>query len=66
MTIDNDRGNVLSQGMAEPSDLKEILAGEQGDKYHVFLFRKDEFEIFKKFDLRLLGMMEKVCSKTKQ
>ncbi|MCS0670189.1 hypothetical protein NX023_02810 [Cytobacillus firmus] len=37
--------------MAEPSDPKKILAGEQGDKYHVFLFRKDEFEIFKKFDL---------------
>jgi hypothetical protein len=51
VAIDKVRGNVLSQGMVEPSDPKEIKAGEQGDKYHVFLFRKDEFELFKQFDL---------------
>jgi hypothetical protein len=49
--IDEDRGSVISAGMVEPSSPKEIKAGEQGEKYHVFLFRKDEFELFKKFNL---------------
>lgn len=49
--VDEDRGNVFAQGMVEPSEPKEINAGEQGEKYHVFMFNKDEFEIFKKFDL---------------
>ncbi|MCM3160690.1 DUF5068 domain-containing protein [Metabacillus litoralis] len=51
VTIDKDRGNVLAQGMVEPVDPREIQAGEIGEKFHVFLFRKDEFEIYKKFDL---------------
>lgn len=49
--IDQNRGNVFAQGMVEPSAPQIIKAGEQGEKYHVFLFRKDEFEIFKTFDL---------------
>ena len=51
VTIDQNRGNVFAQGMIEPSAPDKIKAGEQGEKYHVFLFRKDEFEIFKMFDL---------------
>ena len=49
--IDKDRGNVFAQGMVEPSEPKEINAGELGEKYHVFMFSKDEFELFKTFDL---------------
>jgi Domain of unknown function (DUF5068) len=52
VVIDKDRGNVIAQGMVEPSDPKEIQSGEQGEKYHVFMFRKDEFELFKTFDLK--------------
>ncbi|MEO4055198.1 DUF5068 domain-containing protein [Solibacillus sp. CAU 1738] len=51
VTIDQNRGNVFAQGMVEPNNPRYIEAGEQGEKYHVFLFRKDEFEIFKRFDL---------------
>ncbi|WP_318153047.1 DUF5068 domain-containing protein [Metabacillus arenae] len=51
VVLDNDRGNIFAQGMVEPSEPKEINAGEQGEKYHVFMFRKDEFELFKTFDL---------------
>ncbi|MBP3041264.1 hypothetical protein J9303_17505 [Bacillaceae bacterium Marseille-Q3522] len=51
LKIDVDRGTVLSDGMAETLDPDEIQPGAQGVKYHVFFFRKDEFELFKKFDL---------------
>lgn len=51
VAIDQNRGNVLSEGMVEPNNPRYIEAGEQGEKYHVFLFRKDEFELFKTFDL---------------
>jgi hypothetical protein len=51
LRIDDNRGTAFSEGLAEPRDPREINAGEQGEKYHVFLFNKDEFEIFKKFDL---------------
>ncbi|OHR74759.1 DUF5068 domain-containing protein [Bacillus sp. UMB0893] len=51
VAIDKDRGNVLSQSMVEPREPQEIKAGEQGEKYHVFMFRKDEFELYKQFDL---------------
>ncbi|WP_068775961.1 DUF5068 domain-containing protein [Paenibacillus sp. FJAT-26967] len=49
--IDENRGNVLSQGGVEPSAPSELAAGAQGEKLHVFLMRKDEFETFKKFEL---------------
>lgn len=51
LRIDENRGTAISEGMAEPRDPKEIAAGQQGEKLHVFLFNKDEFGIFKKFDL---------------
>ncbi len=51
LLIDEDRGSVLSQLMVEPREPKEIEAGETGEKYHVFMFRKDDFESMKKFDL---------------
>ncbi|MGA9290298.1 MAG: DUF5068 domain-containing protein [Anaerobacillus sp.] len=49
--IDDNRGSVINQGMVEPNDSKEIEAGETGEKYHVFLFRKDDFETIKEFNL---------------
>ncbi|MFF5995155.1 DUF5068 domain-containing protein [Lysinibacillus sp. KU-BSD001] len=51
VTVDQNRGNVFAQGMVEPDHPRYIEAGEQGEKYHVFLFRKDEFGIYKTFDL---------------
>ncbi|MCA1034182.1 DUF5068 domain-containing protein [Bacillus infantis] len=51
LSVDDDRARVLAQGMVEPRDPQTIEAGAQGEKLHVFLFRKDEFEIFKKFNL---------------
>lgn len=51
LMIDKDRAITFSQGMVEPSEPRAIEAGKQGEKYHVFLFRKDEFEIYKTFEL---------------
>lgn len=51
LRIDDNRGTAIASGMVEPSDEREVQPGEQGVKHHVFLFRKDEFEIFKRFDL---------------
>ncbi|MGD6855465.1 hypothetical protein ACQCVO_10365 [Bacillus infantis] len=51
LSVDDDRARVLAQGMVEPREPQTIEAGAQGEKLHVFLFRKDEFEIFKKFNL---------------
>ncbi len=51
LSVDDNRARVLSEGMTEPRDPKEIAAGQKGEKLHVFLFRKDEFEIYKKFDM---------------
>ncbi|MFD2215243.1 DUF5068 domain-containing protein [Metabacillus endolithicus] len=49
LNVDDNRVRVLSQGMAEPRDPATIAAGETGEKLHVFLFRKDEFGLYKKF-----------------
>ena len=49
--------------MVEPSDSRYIEAGEQGEKYHVFLFRKDKFEIFKTFDLEFGPFVQDVGKK---
>ncbi|HWO95780.1 MAG TPA: DUF5068 domain-containing protein [Bacillus sp. (in: firmicutes)] len=51
LNIDDNRARVLSQGMAEPSEPREIASGQYGEKLHVFLFRKDEFQLFKKFTM---------------
>lgn len=51
LRIDENRGTAYAEGMLEPVNPREIQAGAQGEKYHVFLFNKDEFEIFKKFTL---------------
>jgi len=37
--------------MLEAVNPREIKVGAQGEKYHDFLFNKDECEIFKKFKL---------------
>ncbi|PPA70987.1 DUF5068 domain-containing protein [Jeotgalibacillus proteolyticus] len=50
--LDEDRGSVLAQGMVEPREPIEIAAGEQGEKIHVFMFRKDEFELYEQFDVQ--------------
>ncbi|CAM4006035.1 hypothetical protein [Mesobacillus zeae] len=52
LAVDKNRGNALSEGKVEPSEPREIKAGEQGEKYHVFLFRKNEFGLYKSFDLQ--------------
>lgn len=51
LRIDDNRGTALSEGMLEPVNPRVIKAGSQGEKYHVFLFNKDEFNIYKKFTL---------------
>lgn len=51
LRIDENRGTAFSEGMLEPVNPREIKAGSQGEKYHVFLFNKDEFNIYKKFTL---------------
>ncbi|MGG3944040.1 hypothetical protein ABEV54_21735 [Peribacillus psychrosaccharolyticus] len=46
-----NRGTAYAKGMLEPVNPREIKAGSQGEKYHDFLFNKDEFEILKNFKL---------------
>ncbi|AFC29217.1 hypothetical protein PM3016_2329 [Paenibacillus mucilaginosus 3016] len=51
LRVDQDRGTALSEGMVEPNHPRELAPGSQGEKYHVFLFRKDEFGLFKSFQM---------------
>lgn len=52
LIIDDTRGTMLSQGMLEPSMRGNFEPGETGEVLAVFLFRGDEFQIFKKLDLQ--------------
>lgn len=49
--IDDNRATAFSAGTMEPRRVDEIKAGEESEQLFVFLFRKDEFDIFNKFDL---------------
>ncbi|WP_050613842.1 DUF5068 domain-containing protein [Bacillus testis] len=51
LQIDNGRGSAISDGMVEPREDGPLKPGEKREKYEVFLFRKDEFQIFKTFAL---------------
>ena len=53
VTIDEDRGYTRNNGFAEPSEPKKVKAGEEAERYFVFLFRKDEFQLFKQFDMEI-------------
>ncbi|WP_214481404.1 DUF5068 domain-containing protein [Bacillus sp. SM2101] len=53
LNIDDNRATIFSEGMVEPRELEAISPGEKGEKLHVFLFRKDEFELYKKFDMEV-------------
>ncbi|MEH6943181.1 DUF5068 domain-containing protein [Bacillus sp. JJ722] len=68
LTVDDNRAKYMSEGMVEP-DTKEIAPGETGEKYHVFLMRKDEFGLYKKFELEfgpLVGPDGKSLFKSKK
>lgn len=58
LSIDKNRGRVLNEGMVEPSEPRYLEAGASGEKLHVFLFNKDEFEIFKKFELEFGPLLD--------
>ncbi|WP_410981965.1 DUF5068 domain-containing protein [Bacillus cereus] len=49
--IDDNRGILLPELHVEPKEPNEIKPGEKGEKISVFLFRKDEFNLYKKFTL---------------
>nr|WP_295971366.1 DUF5068 domain-containing protein [uncultured Bacillus sp.] len=51
LDVDETRATYFTQGIVEPNEPSEIAAGQQGEKIHVFLFKKDEFELYKKFTL---------------
>ncbi|WP_159431011.1 DUF5068 domain-containing protein [Bacillus massilinigeriensis] len=51
LLLDDNRGTLRNDSMAETQDPKEIPAGETVEKYYVFMFRKDEFGLLKKFEL---------------
>ncbi len=51
LIVDDTRATYLSTGQLEPDGVDEIKPGEKGEKMIVFLLRKDEFGIYKKFDL---------------
>lgn len=69
LTVDDNRARYMSEGMVEPDEPKEIAPGETGEKYHVFLMRKDEFGLYKKFELEfgpLVGPDGKSLFKSKK
>lgn len=51
--VDDTRGTMLSQGMLEPTPRGNIEPGDTAEMYHVYLFREDEFQIFKKLDFQV-------------
>lgn len=51
LDVDETRATYFTQGMVEPSGDTEIAAGQQGEKLHVFLFKKAEFDLYNKFTL---------------
>ncbi len=53
LTIDDDRGTMFNQGMLEPNYSGTSNPGDKDEFLTVFLFRKDEFDIFKKFELQV-------------
>lgn len=53
LIIDEERGTMLNQGMLEPNLTGTVEPGDKFDSLTVFLFRKDEFDIFKKFALEV-------------
>lgn len=53
LTIDKNRGTMFNQGMLEPSYSGTLNPGGKDEFLTVFLFRKDEFEIFKEFELHV-------------
>lgn len=53
LIIDKNRGTMFNQGMLEPSYRGTFNPGETDEFLTVFLFRKDEFEIFKEFELHV-------------
>lgn len=53
LIIDENRGTMLNQGMLEPNYSGLFNPGDKDEILTVFLFRKDEFDIFKKFQLQV-------------
>ncbi|MFC0523392.1 DUF5068 domain-containing protein [Pontibacillus salicampi] len=51
LTIDEGSGIANANLMAEPRNPRELEAGEEGTKYHVFLFEKKNFETFESIEL---------------
>ncbi|WP_338453182.1 DUF5068 domain-containing protein [Niallia oryzisoli] len=51
LIVDDTRATYLNTGQLEPELVDEIKPGEKGEKLVVYLLRKDEFGIYKKFDL---------------
>ena len=51
LDVDETRATYFTQGIVEPSGDNQIAAGQQGEKLHVFLFKKSEFDLYKKFTL---------------
>lgn len=53
LIVDENRGTVLSQGMLEPTYRGTFNPGDKEEFITVFLFRKDEFDIFKELELQV-------------
>mgnify|MGYP000907458865 CR=1 FL=1 len=50
LVVDDNRARFLST-MADAQSTDEIAPGASGEKYLTYIFRKDEFGLYKKFDL---------------
>lgn len=53
LIIDKNRGTMFNQGMLEPNFSGTFNPGDKDELLTVFLFRKDEFGIYKDFELHV-------------
>ena len=51
LNLDQNRGTMLSNGMLEPTVRGEIEPGESHEVLSVFLFREDEFNLYKELEI---------------
>ncbi|MGN7479172.1 DUF5068 domain-containing protein [Solibacillus silvestris] len=53
LTVDKNRGTIFNEGMLEPTYRGDFNPGDKEEFITVFLFRKDEFGIFKELELQV-------------
>lgn len=58
LILDQNRGKMMSEGMLEPILYGDFQPGESEEIIAVFLFRKDEFGLFKELQLQFVPLAD--------